>query len=370
MQVSVGSRVRVPLVETGKFCRRGIIATVQEADGSACVLLEENVTPVTNSYHHCRLGPTIRRQGEDEMDMEVTCAVRRLQPLLEFELASIQNDTSPRTCKAHGDELLQRGDALAAMEYYQRGIAAYSQQLSVGTTIVIKQGGFTKLAEVDCLEADGSVMDVSLITDGTEVTIGQQEVVTAIPSQDHDRLQERILLNLSRCCLQAIDYVPVQRKPLYVRGAVLACTVAMDIAQYYESSHDSEPSTSPLTPWSTHKTALILRSKAQTQASKLDHAKADLKRLLSIDPDHPEGNRLLRQLEQTIKRKQSSDKKLVKEMCKWVNAATESSVSGAEQPDADSAATADCRTDTSSIPVPWVTVLIAILIAYYFQTKL
>ncbi|GKY99071.1 hypothetical protein MPSEU_000862800 [Mayamaea pseudoterrestris] len=312
---TIGSRVRVPLEGT-KAYRRGIIATIQD-DGTASVLLEEAAPPPASFVSKPK--QTITSINEEEAEM--TVPMSDIKPLFDFELYDKNSDkdasVSLALWKERGDRLLKLGDALAAMEYYQGGLVESSSQFSVGSVVIIKQKGFTKLAEVDCMEDDGDSLDVSLVFDGAEATIRLSQVVLGVSSADSDRLQERMLLNLARCCLQAADIIVLKQRPLYIRCAVFACTLAMDVSQYYDGYEG--PATSTMT------TALVLRSKAQIMASKFDHAKADLKRLLSVDPQHAEANRLMRQLERTIQQNKVSEKKLVKELCKWVDVATSQS---------------------------------------------
>ena len=139
----------------------------------------------------------------------------------------------------------------------------------------------------------------------------------------------------------------------------------MDVARHHRGNTDDAENT-------TIKTALVLRSKAQTCVSKYAHAKADLKRLLSMEPEHAEGKRLMNQLERTVQQNKKSEKKLVKELCKWVDVATSQSVSEEPYEVADNVPNNTVRPLFAPQPrhLPWLIILITAFIAYYLQTKL
>jgi hypothetical protein len=74
--------------------------------------------------------------------------------------------------------------------------------------------------------------------------------------------------------------------------------------------------------------ALLLRSQAQLGLSKFSHATGDAKKVLDMDPKNKEAALLMREIEQKQQKIAKADKKLVKEVCRWVQSATtESSVS-------------------------------------------
>ena len=184
------------------------------------------------------------------------------------------------------------------------------------------------------------------IETGEEKTILQPEDLIAIVGPDNGRLQERILLNLARCMLQLAE-VPtllVQRRPLYLRGAVLACTLAISVTCFHNNADDDADSDA-VSP--THKSALLLRSQAQAKLSKYPHAKADLKQLLVLDPQHREGKKRLHNLEKQQMQKQKTDKRLAKDFCQWVGTATEDTVSHPSDSSGDETIAA-----SSGIPSP------------------
>ena len=185
--LTVGERVRVALPNS-KACRRGIIATIQD-DGTASILLEEPVPPAA-SFAATSVRTNVTAASNDD-DMEVTVPKGECKYLLDFEAVDISNQdkTSVAVWKDCGDQLLKLGDASAAIDYYQAGLQS-SSRISIGSTVILKENGFTKLAEVDCIDGDGS-LDVSLLDDDTELTIRTSQVLLSIMSDDKDRLQER-----------------------------------------------------------------------------------------------------------------------------------------------------------------------------------
>lgn len=403
---TVGSRVRV-LLDAGTSTRRrqqqrqrrGMIATLSSSS-SACVLLEDlhNYNDNNNEVHSFIIAPkhknTAIQANEEEEDVEVNVSFDKLSSLLPFEMNNNDNTTpdslSTSDCKAYGDELLKLGDALAAMLYYERGLQKASQW-SVGSTIVFKQKGFTKLAEVDCIEDDDDddektntttskslLLDIRTLEGGDDLTISKQDVLIGILDSDDERLQERILLNLARCCLQLADDPTTadshntKQQAQFLKSAILATTLAMNLDDYHCKDDTSLSATT--------KTALTLRAKTHLSLLKFDHAKADLKRLLEIDPQHKEGQRLLLELERTKLTKKKAEKKLVRELCRWVDVVTKTSVSSEDDGKIDSreASTtsnvpslSSSNTSThSATALSYLFILIAVLVAYYIHTQL
>jgi tetratricopeptide (TPR) repeat protein len=326
---------------------------------------------------------------DDDDDEEVEVTVQELEGLLDFETNNSQGDDdmiSVQQWKNRGDELLRLGDAMTAIGYYEAGLIQ-SSRLSIGSAVIIRQAGFSKLAEVDCIEQDGSVVDVSLMMEeeeGQEMTIPKRSILLCILDADDDRLQERILLNLARCLLQVAEQASISRRPRFLQSAVLACTLAMDVCAFRNHEHDNKaPAASSNNSTTTLLAALILRSQAQSALFKYDHAKADLKRLLSMDPNHKEGLRRMQQLERTKLQTKKADKKLVKELCQWVNVATTTkepsppvskNIAGApmepssSQPsDAHQSSAASTLSHSIAIASRWWILLFAIVIAYYVQ---
>jgi tetratricopeptide (TPR) repeat protein len=378
----VGSVVRARLIDHPKATRRALVATVQD-ERTACVLWEDEAPRVRRGadnkpLHRSFLVTPVLKDTADEVESNV--AVEDLLELLPFETDSVDEANSANVdkdlhqkmqdWKEHGDQLLRLGDATAAAEYYEAALGI-SRNLQIGSSIILKVGGHTKIAEVDCIEADDNTMDVAIET-GEEKTIPQSEALIVIIEPDGDRLQERILLNLARCMLQLaeITTLQLQRRPLYLRGAVLACTLAISVTCFHNTDADADADyVSP-----THKSALLLRSQAQAKLSKYPHAKADLKQLLVLDPQHREGQKRLRDLEKQQIQKHKTDKRLVKEICQWVQTSANDTVSHPSDSSGDATiaptATVTTETNPSITSFSWFWVGLILLVALIIQKSL
>jgi hypothetical protein len=345
--LTVGSTVRVRVPTNPKIQRRAVVATLQKDDLSACVLCEQNVgqlPPIAGdaaaAKSHYRLvanmTPLFQEEEsesfKDEEELEWTVSQSELTALLPFEATSKLEDSntaeeqrgSPLSTisawKEWGDQLLQLGDGAAAIPYYERGLKQ-SSILQIGGSVVFKQGGHTKVADVDCFDVDEGSVDISMAESGEERTIKEKQVLLCLLQTDDDHVQERLLLNLTRCYLQLADATssfPASRRPHYLRAAVLATTLVLTIAGFrrHSASDNDETTMSP-----THQTALVLRAQAQASLNKLPHALQDVKRLLAANRQHREGRKLLRELEAKLIYQQKKDKHLVKEICQWVQTA-------------------------------------------------
>ena len=323
---AVGETVRAPLPDHAKARRRGVIATLQD-DGVACLLWEDEA-PQTISNSKFLVAPTFRKTSEEEV--ESTVAVSEMRALLDFEhiaenLAALLPDDKAEASdierwKGFGDQLLRQGDGAAAVPYYEEALRLTSS-LQVGASVLIQQGGNIELAEVDCVNEEDDTVDLTLPKSGEERIVPKKEIKLCVLEGDDQHLQERVLLNLARCLLQLAETSnSLTRRAAYLRSAYLACTLSLSVDSMRESTDDTVSSTV--------KTSLLLRSQAYAMLSKVPYAIADIKRLLTLDPQHKEGKRRLGELERHKIELAKTDKKLAKDMCKWVQAATnESSVS-------------------------------------------
>jgi hypothetical protein len=174
----------------------------------------------------------------------------------------------------------QRGDVSAASAFYELALQCCSSKVEIGKTILIKVEGYAKVAEVECVEENLS-MDVTSVETGEERTVQEKDVLLWVQEPDPNHLQERILLNLTRCLLQLAEVtsLPQQHRPLYLRSAVLGCTLVLALAEFYKTKDSDEKEAT-----STEKTSLLLRSQAYSNMNKFPHAMADAKGLMTLDP--------------------------------------------------------------------------------------
>ena len=372
----VGATVRLPRPDNPQFKGTATIATLP-SDASddnsnnnlACVLWEPLApVPIPPSNNNNSKKRRLKRsflvtpliQPSCHEDVETTTEVSAMMPLLEFELekdellVAEESSDDIRKWKDRGDHLLRLGDASKACTYYEQALRL-SSILQVGSTVIVKTAdGHAKLADVDCLEENDDI-EISMCESGEEKVLPETQILLCILYQDEEEhWQERILLNLARCLLQLADLAKHQemasdRRPRYLRSAVLATTLSMTIAEFHNHHNNDEDNegTNSLPTTNFSQTALLLRGQAQAGLGKYQNALADTKRLLQIAPQHKEGNRQMASLQHQQQKQKQVDKKLVKAMCELVGTATkEDPVSSPEE-----------RAATSSDSIPPISTL-------------
>ncbi|KAG7340026.1 hypothetical protein IV203_006430 [Nitzschia inconspicua] len=303
---------------------------------------------------------------------EVIVSRKDIQQLLPFEQQLIdetdtttshyRNDdtdhTSVEIWKERGDALLRLGDASAAASYYERGLFQ-SSRVTVGGTVVISLDGFPKIADVDCIDTSQQVqqqdqdqqqqlLDISIVDTGEERTISRSDVLLGIWENDTQQLQERMLLNLSRCMLQLADIESNEfvvqsnnNRTKYLKAAVLATTLVVTLASFHDTQQQqqqqqqlqtygqqtssSSPLPSPDSLTTNAQTALILRIKAQTALSKWKQAKQDANKLIKAG-NSQQGNKLLQSIERKRNLALQLDKRLAKQMCRLVQSTTTTAI--------------------------------------------
>ena len=256
---AVGSTVRALLPKHKKARRRGVVATVQKKH--VCILWEDDAprsismpTPLVKRGSFLARTFIVAPLFQDEADeLEDVILEEDVESLLDFETTHCAEEVPVEEWKNRGDHLLRLGDASASVSYYDHALKL-SGPLQVGSSVVIQVDGFAKVADVDCIEDDGGI-DVTMAETGLERTIKESDVLLCIRDASLNQLQERVLLNISRCLLQLADTTFVaKRRPKYLRSAVLACTLALTLIDFWEGQDVSFPEGT--------KTALLLRCQA------------------------------------------------------------------------------------------------------------
>lgn len=240
--------------------------------------------------------------------------------------------------KDYGDQLLRINDFTCAVAYYESALHFVSSKIDIGGTLVVKHKGHSMIAEVDCIENEGKNTRYDITyTSGEEATISQKEILLAIWAQDLSFIQPRILLNLSRCLLKlaiadagtsgnANCVGEKNRQERYRLAAVKGCTIAITLCEYH-ALNNSDDSTAEV--HSLIEKARIVRSRAFLDLRKFPNATVDAKKVLANNAANREANKLLNEIKAAELHKKSVDKKLSKEVCKWVQTAT-NSAKGAE----------------------------------------
>lgn len=341
----IGSIVRVKRPSPQKGFGKAMIAIMD--GGAEANLLWESIAPqplFSDGGSHSSAGtknflvaPRISENNQNprsiddsEYENESTVPLNELLPLMDFESnPEISKDVD--VLKQQGDSLLRAGDASTAVCYYEAALQQSCQTVttSVGSSIILKtKGGYLKIAEIDCVEEIDGLrgsfsLDVTFVESGEETEVQNSAVVLGILDKDlEERLQERILLNLSRCLHQLADIDEPKHRPAYLKGAILACSLAIILAEFHASNNgdDTEATTKSTR---TLQSALHLRAQAYILLSIWPHAKQDAKRLIKVGKQD-QGKSMLDNIERRKQVQVKKDKKLAKAVAKLVHNSTSS----------------------------------------------
>lgn len=312
---SIGSAVRVPLPSNPKVTVRSVVATF---DSKHAVLLwgkEDRYPSLFPTQSRPFIAPTIKTKDVEDSELEVPLS--KVTPLLDFEKEGpppkvegrrkLEKSTVLRW-KDRGDQLLKLGDGSAALPYYEYALDLTSLPESIGTSILVKKKGFVKVAEVDCVNDDETI-DIVWKDTQDEASLKQSQNLLTILEPHNDNVQERILLNLTRCLIQIAEVSPKFRAE-YAEAATLAASMAHAVAEYHDATSDRVT------------TALLLRAQAQATRLKYSHATQDLERILKQNAEHRQAQLMLREVQKKQKDAQRMDRILVREVSKWVDTAT------------------------------------------------
>ena len=215
--------------------------------------------------------------------------------------------------------------------------------VEIGGTVLVNREGHSTIAEVDYIEEnDGNnTYDVTLLS-GDEATINRKDILLAVWSKDDTFKQIKILLNLSRCLLKLADTDTTRgnsscvgelksstiktRQEKYRLRAVLGSSLALTLCEYHELESSDETS---LELTSLMEKARIVRARTFMGLRKLRNATVDIKKVLAQNSTNREADGLLAEIRAMEQHSKTLDKKISKEVCRWVQTATSSS-NGAE----------------------------------------
>lgn len=366
--VTVGSIVRAPyrsIRSKTLSTRKAVVSSIYE-DGtgeSVASILLEDPTPLvlrtapstgiipTKRRHDGKIGPFLvapnfplhRTTNEEEEEID-DVPLSSLLPLLPFELLDpnehLPTDVAPTTTKPvtattlkeRGDTLLRLHDPSAALPYYE-GALSLTSTIDLGTTVLLHQNGTPPVvpAEVDCIEVvhdgPGLEIDVTYVPDGGEGTVSDRDVALGVCPEEGDgrSLQGRILLNITRCCLYLSD-IDVRhgrsstRAAVYRRAAVVGSTLVIAIDDLSLPSSLVGDRDGDGLRWTVK--ARLLRAEAYLGIGKDKRAEVDLRKVLDGDRGCRDARRLLKELERVRHNKRTGDRRLAKEMCCWIDGAT------------------------------------------------
>ena len=350
-RVDDGGQVESPSIPPSFFSCRATVATVSESVVPLATVIWEDMAPrplpapVGGDVTRKRLNrsflvaPLLHARTSADNDQEEELPLSSLEALLPFEHddgrgRQLSSSPSPVSLKEQGDALLRLKDYSAAIARYEAALAATSS-LDLGGTVIINDGtGRAVLAEVDCIDEENNkrTADDTIVGSGEEKTVDAKDILLCLLENDkEERLQERMLLNLSRCLLQlasADGSADAIRATKYRKAAVLGCTLALSCASYAGEGSDNVGV-------DTETKARLIRAGAYLDLGKAKHATADVKHVLKTDVNNAQAKKLVRDIERRDIQRKRTDKRLAKDVCRWVNAATDVATNGGGAPVSD-----------------------------------
>ena len=331
--ISIGSSVRIKskvIVSRPKhsditltIARRAIVATSPDNNGNVSLVVDDLAPIPLQSGNKFIIAPIFKKVEEDE---EVEVSVTDLIPLLDFEKDALITTMPPsmdaliQQYKDYGDHLLRLNDYTCAISYYEAALHLVSTKVDIGGTIVVNKEGHAIIAEVDYVEEEGTY-DITLPS-GDESTITQKDVLLVVWMKDSLFLQVKILLNLCRCLLKLADVDNTRGHAIWAKQAIKGCSIGLTLCEYHATESTDEKTTLELT--SLIEKARIVRARSFIRSSKLKNATVDAKKVLAINSTNREAQSLLTEIKVVEAYNKSLDKKISKEVCRWVQTATSS----------------------------------------------
>lgn len=318
---------------------RSIVATLPDDDGRISLVHDDLAPAPLARRGRFLIAPMFNSVGAQVSEGEAVSS--DLSPLLAFEDRDCGDDVA--AYKDYGDQLSRLSDYTCAISYYEAALCFNSSKFEIGGTVVVRRKGTAVMAEVDFIENDGGnniLYDVTFLSGQDDATISRKEILLAVWTKDESNLQIKILLNLSRCLLKLADIstrgnssrvgenmpsANCSRQNEYRQATVLGCSIAISICDHRAS--EGTNNSSELN--SLREKARIVRSRAFLALRKLPNATVDAKKVLVQNATNREAQGLLSEIKATEAYIKLTDRKLSKEVCRWVQTATDSS-NGAE----------------------------------------
>jgi len=338
MTLTVGTTVRIRVV-SGKthFTCRAIVATTS---GDTLSLVRDDLAPVPLGRVGNRfiVAPLFNSVGRSVGECE--SSVHDLMELLPFEDQNGNNEiaSTVEKCelyKSRGDQLLRLHDYTCAAAYYEAALNFISSKsnVTIGGTCIARRNGDAVVAEVDCVDANQyDVTFTSQSGDEEEATIPQRDILCSVWFEDTSYLQPRCLLNLSRCLVKLAEIDTTRgnagcdgetkqatRQEKYRSAAVLGCSITITLCKHLKESTAS-PDIALLD--SLIGKARLIRSRAFIGRNKLRNAMVDAKKVALHNPDDKEALMLISEIKAKEQHNKLLDKKISKEVCRWVKKAT------------------------------------------------
>ena len=344
MTLAVGSTVRIRDGAGKKhpFTCRAIVATI--SGDNTVSLVRDDLAPVPlGRVGNFIVAPLFNSVGRSVEECE--SSVDDLIELLPFEdksgneiADSLATAEKVELYKSRGDQLLRLNDYTCAAAYYEAALSfiASKSNVSIGGTLIARKNGDAVIADVDCIDADQyDVTFTSQDGEEEETTIPLKDILCSIWCKDETFLQPRCLLNLSRCLVKLAEIDSTSgnvgcagqrkrttRQEKYRSSAVLGCSITITLCE-----HLKESTASPDVPLldSLIGKARLIRSRAFIGRNMLRHALVDAKKVTTQDPDDKDALKLIAEIKAIEARSKLLDKKISREVCRWVKKATTTS---------------------------------------------
>ena len=332
--LAVGSTVRIR-DGSGKFRCRAIIS---DSEGNTVSLVRDDLAPVPlGRVGNFLIAPLFHGVGNSVEECECDDNPDDLSELLPFEDES-GGETTAEEYKSRGDQLLRLNDYTCAAAYYEAALSiiASKSNVSIGGSCIARRNGDAVIADVDCI--DGDQFDVTFISrngEEEEATIPLKDILCSIWDKDDAYLQPRCLLNLSRCLVKLAEFDTTTgnvechgqtkratRQEKYRSSAVLGCSVTITLCEYLKESTAS-PDIELLD--SLILKSRLIRSRSFIGRNMLRHAMVDAKKVASQNPNDKDALKLISQIKAKENHNKLLDRKISKEVCRWVKKATTTS---------------------------------------------
>jgi tetratricopeptide (TPR) repeat protein len=273
--------------------------------------------------------------GTAEAEAGVT--LDRLSKLQEFELlpASAAASHGVDALKDQGNVLFKLNDHGAAFARYKAALKLAEPVVSVGAAVLVRQpNGFFPAMVADL---EGGRAEVMFEHDDSEEDGVETSRLVAMASAENAAAQRALYLNMARCKQQLGDHKVAQ---LYSTVAVVLCRLHVDRHESGQqrqgaagggASGDGDaaavagapaPAANAAAAQASLLKALYFRAQVQLSMHHFRHACADAERVLLLDPENKPAQRLRAKVEVQAQQSLKKDRKLAKDVAKWVEAAT------------------------------------------------
>jgi tetratricopeptide (TPR) repeat protein len=309
--ITIGQKIRVLPVDPNEESSIGIISYIHLKDP------EQRPTGVDVLYDN----PT-----REESDVVID-RIHHLLPFEEISLAELQT-LDANSLKEYGNDLFRLKDYSKAMEFYQLALQSFHSRqkksvLAIGTSILIfnHQVGdfyFGMISSND--EGEGEYEIV--LSDDSETTAKESDLIEIPQQYELQLLTRSCYSNLAKCALKRnLKGWAVRYSSLSLALTRAMISLAQDTGLYDKNEEKRKQLSQFLID------SLYFRGKVFVSACRPRRAKADYQELTTLDPK--KGKSLETEIQQFKIKRQKDNRKLAKEIAKWVDSSMGQMKSGA-----------------------------------------